>query len=931
MKTIFTKSIKLRITGLLFIVLSITSVFAQTNGSIRGTVSDGETKGYLIGATVILKGTKYHAVTGSDGGYVIPDVKPGTYTLTISYIGFNDYSSEVTVSNDGSTVSHAVEMKPMFETLGEVTVKGNRFGTSKALNEQKESANIVNIVSEEQIQSFPDLNTAEVLQRVSGVTIQKSGGEGRFVAMRGTAPNMTNVTINGAQVAFSNGEKRVVELDVVSADQLSGIEVTKVITPEMDANSIGGTVNLKTRSAFDRGTMRLDARIQGGKQSVSDGGNFQASTNYSDVYGENKNIGFSMGANFQRTNRESHSNQHKWGDRDDVDDNVIPMALRDTEVQYSKNQRDRLGINGQLDFRINENNRFYINGMYNYRWDDQDRQITRVRFDKGDYISGNEVEGVRFVKSLNDRVEEQKLTSFNLGGEHQLGKLKLDYQWSSSSAFTKKPDGQLRPEFQMKKVDVMMDNLDTKTPDWIVTNGVDTHNGDNYEYDGLDYKGENTNGKVNNYSVNLDMPLLLGSNTGNIKFGSKYRTIDKDRGDDRISYDWEGDDLFLSQFETGNIIALENGYDIGKRFNRDLFRNFFNENQDPDNGFNPTERLDVILGEAYKAKENTFAAYAMAKQTYGKLLVIAGLRYEKTNLDYTASQLVLDNKDFISNELVNTKRSYDFIFPNLQFRFKASEDTNIRLAYSEGIAPPNFYNAMPYSTTNIDDEEINRGNPDLNPTQSNNIDLLGEHFFKGIGIISGGIFYKRMTEFTFASKHEQQGGEYDGYDVFEYLNGDGADLFGIELTWQQQFTFLPGFWSGFGIYTNYTYTDASNINLGTDTERVEIDALPEQMQQVGNAALTYESKRITARIAMNYSGKWIDEVGGIADEDEWRDAATTIDFSAGYKLGHGLNIFVEYNNITNEVRYTYTGVSTRSREYVINGSIFNAGIRWSLN
>ena len=135
--------------------------------------------------------------------------------------------------------------------------------------------------------------------------------------------------------------------------------------------------------------------------------------------------------------------------------------------------------------------------------------------------------------------------------------------------------------------------------------------------------------------------------------------------------------------------------------------------------------------------------------------------------------------------------------------------------------------------------------------------------------------------------------------------------------------------SGFGIFANYTYTDASNIDLGPESDRIEIDALPGQMQNVGNLALTYERGRWVSRIAVNYSGKWIDEVGEDADNDEWRDSATTIDFSASYRFENGIDIFFQANNLSNEVSYTYLGVTTRSRKHSITGSSFDLGLKWS--
>lgn len=900
---------------------------AQSGASVRGTITDGLTNGYLPGATVVLEGTPYRATSGSDGQYRLDGVPAGTYTLSVTYIGFEDYRQEIAVGEPGAA-EHSMALRRVYPMTDEIVVRGARFGQSKALNDRKEAANIKNVISEEQIQSFPDLNTAEVLQRVSGISIQRDNGEGRFVALRGTASSMTNITVNGQQVAYSNGENRSVELDVVSAAQLSGIEVTKVLTPDMDADAVGGSVNLKTRSAFDQEEMVLNSTVGFGGHSIADGNHARAAFNYSDVLGSNDNVGLSVGLNYARTSAERHNNEQKWGSEDDVNGVEIPFALTNTEAQFSENTRDRYGLNTRLEFRLNDDHELYASAVYNFREDDQDRQITRVRWDRGDYISPTEVQDLRLIKSLNDRVEEQEISTYTVGGEHHFGTVRLDYSLSTSSAYTKKPDGQLKPEFELRGVDLNVIGIDTPAPRWDSSN-VDIHDGDNYVLDAIDVKFENTTSDIDALAVNFAMPLVLGSDTGEFKIGGKLRALDKDRQDLRSIWRWEGaDDVLLSQFENGGTNLLDSGFNLGNEVDRDAFRQFFFANQAP-GSFEEEIRNDVNLGEPYRAKEDVSSIYAMTTQTYGKLLVLAGVRAEFTDLDYTASNLVLDDEAIVSNTLESVQRSYDHVFPNLQFRYRISPETNLRLAYSKGMSRPNFWDSMPHSFTQIDDDEIVRGNPNLDPAISNNIDLLAEHFLKGIGILSGGVFFKQIDDFNFRSSTTQVGGPFDGFDVEQYVNGGSADLFGVEVTWQQQFTSLPGWMSGFGIYANYTYTDAQNIDLGSETDRVDIEVLPEQVQHVGNLALVYEKDGIVSRLSANYTGKWIEEVGDDAGSDEWRDSATTVDFSFTYMFENGIDVFFQANNISDEVKYVYFGVPTRSRQYSLTGRSFNLGANWS--
>ncbi len=930
MKRLLINAIRNSGLGAIIVLVFLGNAWAQTAPSVKGSVVDAQTNGLLTGAQVVLQGTPHRARSGSDGRYRLDEVPAGEYTLSVSYVGFDTFSTSVNVSDSG-TVSLPITLIREVRVADEVIVQGYRFGQSKALNDQKEAANIKNVISEEQIQAFPDLNTAEVLQRVSGISINRANGEGRFVAMRGTPSAMTNVTVNGQQVAYSNGENRAIELDVVSAAQLSGIEVTKVLTPDMDADAVGGSINLKTRSAFDQEERVMKVKVGFGDNSISDDTNSRASFDFADVFGANNNIGVSVGINYASTSAERHNNEQKWGSEDDVNDVEIPFALTNSEVQFSDNVRDRLGINTRFEFKLNDNHSLYASAVYNYREDDQDRQTTRIRWDKGDYITPTEVEDLRILKSLHDRVEEQEISTYSFGGVHHFGASTVDFALSSSSASTEKPDGQLKPEFELRGANLNIVGIDSKAPNWESTDPTfDINDGTQYALDVVDVKYEDTSSDINSAALNFEMPMVWGSDTGTFKVGGKFRALEKERADIREKWQWEGpDDLTLDQFESGGTNMLESGYNLGNEYNSGEFRSFFYGNQTAGMFELDENRLDVNLGEPYDADEDVSSFYAMTTQEYGKLLVLGGVRYENTELDYTASNLVTDDGDFVSNEFINVKRDYDHVFPNLQFRWRLTPDTNLRVAYSEGMARPDFWRAMPYSFADLDEEAVVRGNPNLDPALAKNFDILAEHFVEGIGLLSGGVFFKQIDDFNFRTETTEVGGPFDGFEVEQYINGGSADIVGVELSWQQQFSQLPGWMSGLGIYANYTYTDATSIDLGDQTSRTDIEALPEQVGDVGNVALTYEKNSIVSRLALNYTGEWIDEVGGDASEDEWRDDSTTVDFSFTWMFENGLDLFFQVNNLTDEEKYVYNGVPTRSRQYSITGTTYSVGAAWT--
>ena len=915
-------TVRLTYTGVaaLAVLICAGAALAQNGPSVQGTITEKESGALLPGAEVSLRDTPYRTLSGSDGRYRLDGVPAGDYTLDVNYVGFEDFEASVTVAA-GETVSLGIELDARYEFAEEIVVQAVRFGQSKALNEQKQAINIKTVLSEEQIQSFPDLNTAEVLQRVSGVAIQRDNGEGRFVSMRGTPSAMTNITINGQQVAYSNSANRMVELDVISAAQLTGIEVTKVLTPDMDADSVGGAINLKTRSAFDQPDGVTNFTLGFGDNSIADGTHSRSAFNYSTVGGANDNLGFSIGVNFARTAAERHNNEHKWGSEDTVGGVEIPYALTNTEAQFSANDRDRFGANARLEVRINENHKLDFAVVQNFREDDQDRQITRIRWDKGDYISPTEVEGLRLVKSLHDRLEEQEITAYSVSGEHRLGLSVLDFSLSTSSAFTKKPEGQLKPEFQARGFDLNVTDIGGKAPGWDSTR-QDIHDSGVFEFDAVDEKFENTTSTIDTAKVDLTRPMQWGSDTGEFKLGVKIRALHKDRADLRSKWKWKGDDLFLDQFEAGGTNMTEGGYNLGQQYNRSGFRSFFYGNQGP-NGFVEEVRNDVNLGEPYNAEEDINSVYAMTTQEYGKLTMLLGVRAEFNDLDYSAANLVVNDDDVLRNRQESVSRSYDFVYPNLQFRYAVSDETLVRAAFTRSMSRPNFWDSMPFSYTHTDDEEIIRGNPYLDPALANNLDFLVERFLDNVGIISGGVFFKSVDDFNFVTATTQRGGEFDGYDVEEPVNGGNADLMGIEVAWQQHWD------SGFGIYANYTYTDVMSIDLGEQTDRDDINVLPEQRENVGNLALIYEKNRILTRLALNMSDRWLSEVGDEAGTDEWADSAMYLDYSFTYLFDNGLELFLQANNLTEEIVYLYRGIASRASQQDITGRTFNAGMRWS--
>ena len=909
------------------------NLHAQIKGKITGTVTDSNTGNFLPGANVMIKDTQFGSATGREGYYRIENVPPGTYTLTVSYIGYQDFETEVTVPAKG-VVKQDIKLQISYVEMEEVVVEGLRQGQRKALSQQKTAPNIKNVMAQEEMERFPDMNTAEALQRIPGISVTRSLGEGRFVQLRGTEPRLTKITVNGEKIASPQDEERYIGLDVINASQLASIEVTKALTPDMDGDAIGGSVNLVTKSAFDYEGMNVKVDLGSGYSQLPEKPLFRGAVTYSNIYGKNKNFGLTLNANWYRNNIGSHSNEMDWDMQEDVNGNELPFALSDLRLYNYETNRDHLGLSGTFEYRNGKDHRWFLRGMFNQRDDVQTRNMVRVRVGKGDYLNATTVSKARLAFELQNRNEVQNISSFSGGGKHHFGEIDLDYTVSYSYAEEVKDDpGQYKSEWQLnEKVNLDLDLDDVDFPIYNITNLSQQYalDADNWEIDSQDYRETFTSNNDILASFNIKYPYLLSGLPAQLKAGGKLHFEEKDRDSQRWKYKWNGDeDIMMGQFAEDNIIEnfLEDNYTFGPMIDVDKFEDFFNKYRAQDDGLREEVMLDDTdgTGGKYNAGEDVYAFYVMTTVNVGDLMILAGLRDEYTKTSYDGQELLYDdNGDFLNATPASKTNSYNNIFPNLHLKYKVSPRTNVRLAYTQGIARPNYFDLAPYRWVFPEDKEILMGNPELEPTTSINYDLMVEHYFRGIGVLSGGFFYKDMDKVAYPRIYRQEGGPFDEYWIEQPVNGGSAVLYGFELNWMQQFTFLPGALSGFGIFGNYTY-----VKSEAELEYRDWDILPGQAGDVGNLGLSFEKYGLTARLSMNYNSEYLYEVGKNEDYDRYTDEHLQVDFSASYRVIENLNLYIDLVNLTNEPRRDYYGIASRTRMNEYYSWWMRGGIKYS--
>ena len=292
--------------SVLFITGANISLSAQ-NYIIRGKVKDYGTGDPLPGASIVVKGTQKGAVANIEGVFVLKNINQKKIELTVTFMGYEPYTQYHDFSKKNNPF-YNISLRPSAAQLDEVVVNEKAKGQVKALLDQKKAENIKNIVSAEQIEQFPDMNAAEAMQRIPGITLQKDQGEGRYVQLRGTPPELTNFNINGEQIPSPEGDVRYVGMDIISADQIEFIEITKVLTPDMDADGIGGTVNIITKKAKSE-KPKINATLAGGYNNLRKTNNYQVQFAYGQRY---KKFGFNINGSYYRNDQGSDNMEFKY-------------------------------------------------------------------------------------------------------------------------------------------------------------------------------------------------------------------------------------------------------------------------------------------------------------------------------------------------------------------------------------------------------------------------------------------------------------------------------------------------------------------------------------------------------------------------------------------------------------------------------------------
>ena len=855
------------------------------SGTIRGRAVDSATGQPIIGATLVLENTKLYNVSGLDGSYLIKNVPAGTYKIRISYVSYRTMTRDIVLTKDDQIVTLDLPLETDNDRqIAEVTVKAKRDGSSDrtARDLERNALQVTNIVSGRTIELSPDLTVANVIQRVSGISIERnSNGDGQYAILRGMDKRYNYTLVNGVKIPSPDNRYRYVPLDIFPSELLDRLEVYKALTPSMEGDAIGGAINMVMKDAPDRPTIL--ANVSTGyselffnrpfvsfdtkhinSQSPYEQFNSQYSTKFSDfgrasttyksqspppnLLGSfaignrflNRRLGVMLAGSLQNTFRGSNSLFFNG----DVVDTLRGITLTKlSDRQYSEHQT-RYGIHAKLDYRLNETNKIqWFNALISLA-NEQIRETKSTELGIGGFnpVLGNATLGYE----TRSRLTKQKIYNSTLQGTHQLTD-HLGVNWSAvySLATNTVPD------------QTYVSLLGTRT------NFVEQRTTAN---DGARRWEHNSDTDLAGY-LNLTLKTTLADMDVEWMAGGLYR--DKQR----------------TNFYNNYTLRPTNPF---AQYGAD----FTSYNQITYNVQNPLGSVASALN--YDATEKTTSGYLQFRTTDQPLEVTGGVRIEHTDQGYAM-------KFPIGEDNPTGTQLYTDVLPSLHFRYRPNEKTNWRLSYFRSLNRPGFFEIVPYRIVNEEYQE--RGNPNLKRALADNVDLRYEFFPRPLEQFMVGLFYKHIKD---PIEYTLQKDAIRGQDLYYGPGNFGnATNFGLEVDAIKYFR-------QWGIKANYTYTNSSITtpkskrirNAQGDLQTITVNqtrSLYGQSAHVANLSLLYKDTQHgwDGQLAASYTGGRINTVSQFVDNDLYQKGFVQMDASAEKRLGKRLLLSAKANNLLN--------------------------------
>lgn len=909
--------------------------------TISGRVRDSNTNSYILGATVTVRELGRSTTTSSGGEFYFANLPAGIYTIDVSSLGFESFSRSLTLA-ETDQVPVELALKSDAVQLGSFLVEGTREGQARALQQKRSASNIMDAISADAVGKFPDGNAAEALRRVPGVSVEIDQDEGRYIVLRGIDSKLNTVTLNNQLIGTPSEQgNRGIALDSVPADLISRLEVVKAVTPDMDGNAIGGSVNIVTQSAFDRPEGFFFGSVSGFYDSFSERTTPNGSFTFGRTLGADRQWGVVVGASYSL--KDFKTQTVGTGGWTTVGGFFIPTTQQSYDYEV---ERERIGVNVALQFRPAPGHDLALRLNHNEFSDVEGRQSVLYEFRMGALTNqtatgGSNAQG-RASRQFRDYQQKATIDAASLEGKHKVGVDGLLSWQAGASKGERDVPTRVDWEYRSATTTALANSYDLNPEVTLVRPVGDAfYNPATFPFRRVRFRSDDETEKVYSGQIDYKRDVQFGSKTGFWKTGLK--AVTRDKRDDRTNRNFNlasGSANSFTLADSGLSLPevsdyFEGRFRFGPRLNLPVNQAYFAANPSRFALDSGTTQTDSLASD-YEAAEDVVAAYAMVSVDLSKTMnLLAGVRYEATQSSYGAYER---NSSGVYRWITGGK-DYDNLMPGLHFNWRPDAKWAIRAAWTNTISRPNYADLAPRRTIDaIADTQggtftgtISSGNPQLKPYESMNFDASVEYYLSNSGIASVGLFHKEIDNPVYSQQIFQTNVTVDGVSYSQLTttgpqNADSGKITGLELNYQQFFKFLPSPFDGLGLNLNFTVTDSSVILRARTSE------LPffKQSDRIMNVALFYEKYNWEARLALSYTADYLDELGANPNSDLYIRGRKPIDAKVSYRINSNFKVFAEFLNLGEEPLIQYIGIRRRDFDHEIYQWKARFGVNFTL-
>ena len=877
------------------LIASSAMVSAHT---VDGIVKDNRTGEPLIGSVVEVKELpNIKTTTGLDGSFKLSELPDkGRYTLVVRYISYKTREVPIEVSDKGAVT---IALDEDLRELSEVVVKGHKeyHSDRSAIDMEKTAGNVLNVMSQQSIQLSPDVNVASVLQRVSGVTMERdASGEASYAILRGMDKRYNYTLVNGVKIPSPDDKNRYIPLNMFPSDLMDRLVVSKSLTADMEGDAAGGVVDMVMKDAPSHFQIQANAAIGASDYFWNDSRNYLSSNRGSYTHTSPYEA---HGADYKATtadfsNGPTQITKHSlpapnfvgglsignrfWKDRIGVMlAGSVQNIFRGTERTYNS---VKMASGEQAMYIYSLQHRYYsIHDLTAGFHAKVDLQLDNNKLEWYNMYVRTNSKGVRYNNSINT----EYISSDTYTQDDETRSLS---QTQSVFATHLKGTHHLTPSFTVDWAGIFSQAKE-EDPDrtyLTLTNTVEAPDG----VDGSLWSADKNILKT----MPKDMERRFQHNTD--KDWAGYLNLSYDtRFSHGISALWKAGAQYRRK-ERGNryYSYVFSPTDISQQLDGNGFDQFASINWTCKTPYSQASQLN------YDSKEHIGAAYLMTtvKTPWGELN--AGVRAEHTNQIYTMLQ------KFRNMGQVGEQSYWDWM-PSASVKWTPTKKMNVRLSYYRSINRPGFYEIVPYQI--MGEEYQEKGNPNLKRARIDNVDLRWEWFPSATEQVLAGVFYKYLQdpiEQVFVSADGKIGSGADAYYMPDNLGN--AKNYGFEIDVVKYIRHI-------GIKANYTYTHSSitttkrEYNVGSaeyKTGVTQTRPLVNQAPHTANLSLLYKDTRYgwNAQLAASFTGTRLALVSPFKDADQWDKAMFGLDFSMEKKFPCGVSLFLKANNLLDAKR-----------------------------